>query len=230
MIVAARWTCDGEIGQDQAVVSLVILTCCHFHLIVKGWAGRRNRRLPSKTRAELLLHPAGNDEFHNTSASNHLPTPDMTVSGQTTRHQLLLTFLLFILPLLTFFSSDCSCSPASKHTHTVTTRSSAPPTTTARTHALSLVLLGWILFLSPPVAMMVPAASPWLVNELGEALCSVVAPPPYSYDPNGSDLPRGPLLLFVRLISNSPISLISAWCHWKFLPASKTTSVSYILH
>ncbi|TWW59198.1 putative bifunctional UDP-N-acetylglucosamine transferase and deubiquitinase ALG13, partial [Takifugu flavidus] len=43
---------------------------------------------------------------------------------------------------------------------------------------------------SRPVAMMIPAASPWLVNELGEALCSVVAPPPYSYDPNGSDLPR----------------------------------------
>ncbi|XP_060919611.1 putative bifunctional UDP-N-acetylglucosamine transferase and deubiquitinase ALG13 isoform X3 [Labrus mixtus] len=39
------------------------------------------------------------------------------------------------------------------------------------------------------VAMAIPA-SPWLVNELGETLCSVVAPPPYSYDPNGSDLPR----------------------------------------
>ncbi|KAM7394869.1 hypothetical protein PAMP_021644 [Pampus punctatissimus] len=41
------------------------------------------------------------------------------------------------------------------------------------------------------VAMAIPAASPWLVNELGEPLCTVVAPPPYSYDPNGSDLPRG---------------------------------------
>ncbi|XP_023148626.2 putative bifunctional UDP-N-acetylglucosamine transferase and deubiquitinase ALG13 isoform X2 [Amphiprion ocellaris] len=40
------------------------------------------------------------------------------------------------------------------------------------------------------VAMAIPAASPWLVNELGEPLCTVVAPPPYSYDPNGSDLPR----------------------------------------
>ncbi|XP_019134381.2 putative bifunctional UDP-N-acetylglucosamine transferase and deubiquitinase ALG13 isoform X2 [Larimichthys crocea] len=40
------------------------------------------------------------------------------------------------------------------------------------------------------VAMAIPAASPWLVNELGETLCTVVAPPPYSYDPNGSDLPR----------------------------------------
>lgn len=40
------------------------------------------------------------------------------------------------------------------------------------------------------VAMPIPAASPWLVNELGEPLCAVVAPPPYSYDPNGNDLPR----------------------------------------
>ncbi|XP_070838719.1 putative bifunctional UDP-N-acetylglucosamine transferase and deubiquitinase ALG13 [Chaetodon trifascialis] len=40
------------------------------------------------------------------------------------------------------------------------------------------------------VAMAIPAASPWLVNELGEAVCTLVAPPPYSYDPNGSDLPR----------------------------------------
>ncbi|XP_029009578.1 putative bifunctional UDP-N-acetylglucosamine transferase and deubiquitinase ALG13 isoform X2 [Betta splendens] len=40
------------------------------------------------------------------------------------------------------------------------------------------------------VAMAIPATSPWLVNELGEPLCSVVGPPPYSYDPNGSDLPR----------------------------------------
>ncbi|XP_062294138.1 LOW QUALITY PROTEIN: putative bifunctional UDP-N-acetylglucosamine transferase and deubiquitinase ALG13 [Scomber scombrus] len=35
-----------------------------------------------------------------------------------------------------------------------------------------------------------PAVSPWLVNELGEPVCTLVAPPPYSYDPNGSDLPR----------------------------------------
>ncbi|XP_061129231.1 putative bifunctional UDP-N-acetylglucosamine transferase and deubiquitinase ALG13 isoform X1 [Syngnathus typhle] len=41
------------------------------------------------------------------------------------------------------------------------------------------------------VAVAIPATAPWLVNELGEGLCSVVAPPPsYSYDPNGSDLPR----------------------------------------
>uniref|UniRef100_A0A3Q3DXL6 ubiquitinyl hydrolase 1 n=1 Tax=Hippocampus comes TaxID=109280 RepID=A0A3Q3DXL6_HIPCM len=47
-------------------------------------------------------------------------------------------------------------------------------------------VLRWFLLL---VAMAIPA-TPWLVNELGEGLCSVVAPPPYSYDPSGSDLPR----------------------------------------
>uniref|UniRef100_A0A3B4VH42 ubiquitinyl hydrolase 1 n=1 Tax=Seriola dumerili TaxID=41447 RepID=A0A3B4VH42_SERDU len=47
---------------------------------------------------------------------------------------------------------------------------------------------------TPPLlslaAMTVSASSPWLVNELGEPLCTMVAPPPYSYDPNGSDFPR----------------------------------------
>uniref|UniRef100_A0A1A8I2P2 Asparagine-linked glycosylation 13 homolog n=1 Tax=Nothobranchius kuhntae TaxID=321403 RepID=A0A1A8I2P2_NOTKU len=38
--------------------------------------------------------------------------------------------------------------------------------------------------------MMIPAAAPWLPNEVGEPFCAVVASPPYSYDPNGSDLPR----------------------------------------
>lgn len=58
------------------------------------------------------------------------------------------------------------------------------------------------------VAMAIPAASPWLVNELGEALCTVVAPPPYSYDPNGNDLPRGQHFFFqvqsVHIVSDSP--------------------------
>uniref|UniRef100_A0A4W6DM30 ubiquitinyl hydrolase 1 n=1 Tax=Lates calcarifer TaxID=8187 RepID=A0A4W6DM30_LATCA len=45
-------------------------------------------------------------------------------------------------------------------------------------------------FLSVVTMATIPASSPWLVNELGEPLCTMVAPPPYSYDPNGSDLPR----------------------------------------
>ncbi|XP_037546074.1 putative bifunctional UDP-N-acetylglucosamine transferase and deubiquitinase ALG13 [Nematolebias whitei] len=40
------------------------------------------------------------------------------------------------------------------------------------------------------VTMTIPAAAPWLVNEMGEPVSTFVAPPPYSYDPNGSDLPR----------------------------------------
>ncbi|XP_015226921.1 PREDICTED: putative bifunctional UDP-N-acetylglucosamine transferase and deubiquitinase ALG13 [Cyprinodon variegatus] len=40
------------------------------------------------------------------------------------------------------------------------------------------------------VSMTISAAAPWLVNELGEPVCSVVTQPSYSYDPNGSDLPR----------------------------------------
>ncbi|XP_072295702.1 putative bifunctional UDP-N-acetylglucosamine transferase and deubiquitinase ALG13 isoform X2 [Eucyclogobius newberryi] len=44
----------------------------------------------------------------------------------------------------------------------------------------------------PPRPVPVPAAAPWMVNELGEPVCAVVAPPPppYSYDPSGGDLPR----------------------------------------
>uniref|UniRef100_A0A3Q4I0V4 ubiquitinyl hydrolase 1 n=1 Tax=Neolamprologus brichardi TaxID=32507 RepID=A0A3Q4I0V4_NEOBR len=60
----------------------------------------------------------------------------------------------------------------------------------ATSHWFSVGCLTLTRFLVP-VAMTIPAASSWLVNELGEPLCTVVAPPPYSYDPNGSDLPRG---------------------------------------
>ncbi|KAM9314747.1 LOW QUALITY PROTEIN: putative bifunctional UDP-N-acetylglucosamine transferase and deubiquitinase ALG13 [Pholidichthys leucotaenia] len=43
---------------------------------------------------------------------------------------------------------------------------------------------------TPSVAMAIPTAASWLVNESCDPVCTVVAPPPYSYDPNGSDLPR----------------------------------------
>ncbi|KAM8772294.1 putative bifunctional UDP-N-acetylglucosamine transferase and deubiquitinase ALG13 isoform 2-T2 [Acanthopagrus schlegelii] len=70
--------------------------------------------------------------------------------------------------------SSSSSSPSSPSSH-VPAAAHLPPATHTQTRS---------------VAMAIPAASPWLVNELGEALCTVVAPPPYSYDPNGSDLPR----------------------------------------
>ncbi|KAI4884404.1 hypothetical protein NFI96_011243 [Prochilodus magdalenae] len=41
----------------------------------------------------------------------------------------------------------------------------------------------------PVVSMQFPPASPWFVNEMGEPV-TVAPPPPYSCDPNGSDLPR----------------------------------------
>lgn len=217
----------GNETRSSCLLLTVILTCRYFHLIVKGWAGRRNCRLPSKIRAELLLHPAGNYESHNTSTSNHLTS---------------WLFQVKPLPVICSSPSSSSSSPSSPSsrvtaaahlpasTHTQSRPGLVHPPPPPHTHCLTFAARMTIIS-PPPVAMMIPAASPWLVNELGEALCSVVAPPPYSYDPNGSDLPRGPFVLFVHLISNSPISLISApsmIC--KFLPVSKTTSVSCILH
>ncbi|XP_029910048.1 putative bifunctional UDP-N-acetylglucosamine transferase and deubiquitinase ALG13 isoform X2 [Myripristis murdjan] len=70
--------------------------------------------------------------------------------------------------------SSSSSSPSSSSSHTpLASHLPAPAHSQPRT-----------------VAMAMPATPPWLVNELGEPLCTVVAPPPYSYDPNGSDLPR----------------------------------------
>ncbi|XP_035492542.2 putative bifunctional UDP-N-acetylglucosamine transferase and deubiquitinase ALG13 isoform X2 [Scophthalmus maximus] len=70
--------------------------------------------------------------------------------------------------------SSSSSSPSSPSSH-VSAAAHLPPNTHTQTRS---------------AAMTIPAASPWLANELGEPLCTVVAPPPYSYDPNGSDLPR----------------------------------------
>ncbi|XP_061103515.1 putative bifunctional UDP-N-acetylglucosamine transferase and deubiquitinase ALG13 isoform X1 [Conger conger] len=41
----------------------------------------------------------------------------------------------------------------------------------------------------PVLSMPYPGASNWFVNEMGETV-NMAPPPPYSYDPNGSDLPR----------------------------------------
>ncbi|XP_074541191.1 putative bifunctional UDP-N-acetylglucosamine transferase and deubiquitinase ALG13 isoform X3 [Halichoeres trimaculatus] len=76
------------------------------------------------------------------------------------------------LPVICSSPSSGSSSPSSPSSHAPAAHLPAAAHTQAR-----------------PVAMAIPA-SPWLVNELGEPLCSNVAPPPYSYDPNGSDLPR----------------------------------------
>ncbi|XP_040002500.1 putative bifunctional UDP-N-acetylglucosamine transferase and deubiquitinase ALG13 isoform X1 [Xiphias gladius] len=70
--------------------------------------------------------------------------------------------------------SSSSSSPSSPSSHVPAAAHLPPPAHTQPRSA----------------AMAIPSTSPWLVNELGEPLCTVVAPPPYSYDPNGSDLPR----------------------------------------
>lgn len=64
-----------------------------------------------------------------------------------------------------------------------------PPHT--HTHTAQTVVETFSFLSSCPVVAMAMPTSPWLVNDLGEPVCAVVAPPPYSYDPSGSDLPRG---------------------------------------
>ncbi|XP_062244220.1 putative bifunctional UDP-N-acetylglucosamine transferase and deubiquitinase ALG13 isoform X2 [Platichthys flesus] len=79
--------------------------------------------------------------------------------------------------------SSSSSSPSSPSSH-VPAAAHLPPTAHTQTRS------GVHPHTHTAASMSIPASSPWLVNELGEPLCTVVAPPPYSYDPNGSDLPR----------------------------------------
>ncbi|XP_028272210.1 putative bifunctional UDP-N-acetylglucosamine transferase and deubiquitinase ALG13 [Parambassis ranga] len=77
------------------------------------------------------------------------------------------------------------------------------------------------------VAMAIPAASPWLVNEMGEPLCSVVAPPPYSYDPNGSDLPRDCRVLQYYFNLGVQWYHQSSWQQQVYSPATLEAPYSY---
>lgn len=125
----------------------------------------------------------------------------MGVSGgeAARRHLLFALLLLLLLAFIAVIQGSCCGSPASCCTHTDTLRYKAfnrsalldPMSvfdTVSSVHMSKQLKKGCLL---SSVAMAIPAASPWLVNEMGEPLCSMVAPPPYSYDPNGSDLPRG---------------------------------------
>ncbi|KAK5898613.1 hypothetical protein CesoFtcFv8_008170 [Champsocephalus esox] len=71
--------------------------------------------------------------------------------------------------------------------------------------------------------MAIPASSPWLVSEMGEALCSVVAPPPYSYDPNGMDLPRDCRVL--QYYFN--LGVQSCWQQQSYPPTPQEVSYPY---
>ncbi|KAM9363222.1 LOW QUALITY PROTEIN: putative bifunctional UDP-N-acetylglucosamine transferase and deubiquitinase ALG13 [Symphorus nematophorus] len=112
-----------------------------------------------------------NQDEQEGGAADSPPRPEMNYS-----------YTQQVKPLAVICSSPSSSSSSpSSPSSRVPAAAHLPPTTQTRsgTHTHTHTL-----------AMAIPAAAPWLVNELGEALCTVVAPPPYSYDPNGSDLPR----------------------------------------
>ncbi|XP_024123033.1 putative bifunctional UDP-N-acetylglucosamine transferase and deubiquitinase ALG13 isoform X3 [Oryzias melastigma] len=94
-------------------------------------------------------------------------------------------------PLAICSSPSSSSSPPSSPSSRVPATAHFPPTSHVQARS---------------VAMAMPT-SPWLVNDLGEPVCAVVAPPPYSYDPSGSDLPRDCRVLQYYF------NLGVQWCH-----------------
>ncbi|XP_059903837.1 putative bifunctional UDP-N-acetylglucosamine transferase and deubiquitinase ALG13 isoform X3 [Gadus macrocephalus] len=93
---------------------------------------------------------------------NHADSPPDTLTNYTFTHQVVKSAVIS--------SPSSSSSSSSSHTSPASHLPSQ-----GHTHT---------------VAMAIPAASQWLVNELGEPLSPLLSPPPYSYDPNGNDLPR----------------------------------------
>ncbi|XP_057699767.1 putative bifunctional UDP-N-acetylglucosamine transferase and deubiquitinase ALG13 isoform X2 [Corythoichthys intestinalis] len=85
-------------------------------------------------------------------------------------------------PMAVIFSSPASSSASSPSSSS--SRAVAAPAA----HAPAAAVHAQARTVAAGAAM--PAGAPWLVPDLGEGLCSLVAPPPYSYDPNGGDLPR----------------------------------------
>ncbi|KAM6969977.1 putative bifunctional UDP-N-acetylglucosamine transferase and deubiquitinase ALG13 [Aplochiton taeniatus] len=79
------------------------------------------------------------------------------------------------------FTSNSSSSSSSSSSQTA---SGPPPSSDSHGGNMPPHGLG-----RPVVSLPFVAASPWLVNELGEPV-SPMAPPPYSYEANGTDLPR----------------------------------------
>ncbi|XP_010893011.2 putative bifunctional UDP-N-acetylglucosamine transferase and deubiquitinase ALG13 isoform X1 [Esox lucius] len=83
-------------------------------------------------------------------------------------------------PAAIFTSNSSSSSSSSQTPPTpMTPSSNHPQGAPGPLHAMS----------RPVLSMHFPPSTPWFVNEMGETV-SVAPPPPYSYDPNGSDLPR----------------------------------------
>ncbi|XP_018530205.1 putative bifunctional UDP-N-acetylglucosamine transferase and deubiquitinase ALG13 isoform X2 [Lates calcarifer] len=111
--------------------------------------------------------PSTNQDEQEGGAADSPPRPDMNYNYTQQ----------VVKPLAVICSSpsSSSSSPSSPSSHIPAAAHLPPP---AHTQPRSVTMAT------------IPASSPWLVNELGEPLCTMVAPPPYSYDPNGSDLPR----------------------------------------
>ncbi|CAJ1052756.1 putative bifunctional UDP-N-acetylglucosamine transferase and deubiquitinase ALG13 isoform X1 [Xyrichtys novacula] len=112
------------------------------------------------------------------------------------------------LPVICSSPSSSSSSPSSPSSH-------APAAHLPTAHTQTRT-----------AAMTIPA-SPWLVNELGEPLCSNVAPPPYSYDPNGSDLPRDCRVLQYYFNLGIQWYHQSCWQQQVYTPSSSETPYLY---
>lgn len=142
---------------------------------------------------------------HNRWAGAYLGS-DQPPQTHTHSDWLMLAVFQVVKPLATICSSPSSSSSPSSPSSHVAAATHHPPNTHTQSRSgsiqmhthrhecsihllLSSLFFYWFFFLS--VAMAVSATSPssWFVSELGETLS--IAPPPYSYDPNGNDLPRG---------------------------------------
>ncbi|KAL4648217.1 putative bifunctional UDP-N-acetylglucosamine transferase and deubiquitinase ALG13 [Arapaima gigas] len=85
-------------------------------------------------------------------------------------------------PAAIFTSNSSSSSSSSGSTQAPTTQ--LPPSNLTQPTLLPTHSVG-----KPAFSVPYPPTPPWFINEMGE-MVSVAPPPPYSYDPNGSDLPR----------------------------------------
>ncbi|KAJ3598273.1 hypothetical protein NHX12_001784 [Muraenolepis orangiensis] len=68
----------------------------------------------------------------------------------------------------------------------------------------------------------------WFVNELGEPVSLLLAPPPYSYDPNGNDLPQDPRVL--QYYFNLGIQWYHQSCMQQAYTPPPVTTFHYLSH
>lgn len=126
---------------------------------------------------------------------------DIIYSYPTSSHLTCVSVFQVVKPLAAIGSSpsSSSSSPSSPSSHVPSAASAHTQTRSGIYTATSISIYIYIYIKATlsthsvfhPVAMAIPTTTPWLANELGEPVCSMMTPPPYSYDPNGNDLPRG---------------------------------------